>query len=112
MRYLLLGNMFNLRIRERFLTTRARELWNIFPVNINKTTKKFPPLSEKFLKEVMLYIVETLGIWEHSYVLMKYNCLQEPPNTDFKPVVLFVNILLITLMAIRPVTQILCKAFQ
>lgn len=91
-------------IRERFLVTRARELWNIFPVNINKTTKKFPPLSEKFLKEVKLYVVEVLGNCENVYVLMKFNCLQESPNFDFKPV----SILLITLIAIRPATRILC----
>lgn len=36
------GDMFNLRIRERFLTTRARDLWSIFPVNLHKTTKILP----------------------------------------------------------------------
>lgn len=68
MRYLVLGGMFNLRIRERFLTATPRELWNIFPLNINKTTKKFPTLSEKFLKEAKLYVVEIVGNWEWSFL--------------------------------------------
>lgn len=58
--------------------------------------KKISPLSEKCLKEVKIRI---LGNWKHSDVLMKYSCSQESPNTDFKAVVLFFSVLLITLTA-------------
>lgn len=87
MRHLLFRDMFNLRIKERFLTTRVTE--HLSSQHKKKTTKKYPPLSLKFLKGFKLYVVETQGNWECFYVLMKYNCLQESPNTDFKPVVWF-----------------------
>lgn len=40
-RYVLLMAVFNLRIRERFLTVRATEIPSVFLISINKTTEKF-----------------------------------------------------------------------
>lgn len=51
--------------------------------------------------------MEILGNLQQFYVLMKYNCLQESPNTD-----LFVSTVLMTLIAIKPVIRVLCYSVK